>query len=556
MDRLVILDPPDLSIRVESGKKSVGTLQLRNVMHTMPVGVQIDCSASKKYIIRPPHAIIAPLGVVSVNIILNPQFELPDSFDPLCLDKFTVKSVVVPGGYSSRSTVSLDWFTSKKKAVYCDTALKVRLIGGGILRNLVKQGSMDSVRDALERDLTVADCTDEHGQTAMHVAVSIQRPEMVQLLLEFKVNLELRNKAGQTPLQQASSAGEALITELLLANGANTEATNGSRWTSLHHATVKGHYEVMELLVRHGADLDAIILDGRTAMHIAVAEGHKHCLKLLLEKGCNVDAQSNDGGTALHIAAARGHVAFVKLLLDRGANKEVRNCQGRTPYAVAVEAGQKLLFDLLRLGDSIRRSARRGDLRTVKKCARNGAVIDGEDQYGWTALHRAALKGRMNVVKFLVENGADVDHKDEEGYTALHTAVESGQKDVVQFLVDRGANVLEKTNRGQTPLHLATTFSYPGIARILVKAGASSCPLSCAIDTECSEFLSAIIATGRKEAQGMELVILSKQPYNIVKYLEPVSFGSPDRSSDTFAKEVSADFQATHLLVDFAKILN
>lgn len=538
MDRLVILDPPDLTIRFETGKKCVGTLQLRNVMHTMPVGVKIQSSVPKKYVFKPQHAIIGPLGVVSVDIIINPQNELPDSF-PRCLDLFTVESVVAPGGYNSHSTVSPAWFTGKKKAIFCDTGLKVTLVGGGIMRDLVMRGCMHDARDALERDPTVADATDRHGQTAMHMAISMQRPEMVQLLLEFKVNLELRNKARQTPLQQASSAGEALIAELLLANGADTEARNDSGWTSLHHATVKGHDDVMHLLIDHGADVDAVTFDSRTAIHMAVAEGHKHCLKLLLDSGCNVDAQRLDGGTALHTAAARGHFAVVKLLLDRGANKDVTNSQGRTPYDKAAESGHTLLFDLLFLGDCLRESARVGDIRSVRKYIKKGAIIDGEDQYGWTALHRAAFKGRITVVKFLVSKGADMNHKDEEGYTALHTAVDAGQKDIVQFLVEKGANVFARTRGGLTPLHLAVTLRYLGIVRILVEAGASADALS-SLDEESSELLRNIIAKGRY-GNTME-TLLTKQPYNIEKYLQPVSFDYPD-SNDVFTKEISTKIQ-------------
>ncbi|KAG6541623.1 hypothetical protein Mapa_017016 [Marchantia paleacea] len=472
MDRLLILDPQDLTLRFEVGKKAVGMVQLTNVMHTMPVAYKIQTTAPKKYTFKPPHAIIPPLGKVTVEIAMNPQNELPESF-PQSSDKFTVKSVVVPGGYSSEAVVSVDWFTAKRKAVFSDTRLRVFLVGGGILRDLVSRGAIEEIREVLDHEPSVIDATDDSGFTAMHVAVSMKRPELVQVLLEYKANLELHNKAGQTPLQLAAQSGEALITELLLAKGAKTEATNQSGWTALHCATVKGHCEVMKLLIEGQANIDAHIRDGRTAIHMAVAEGHKHCVNLLLEKHCNVDARSADGGTALHMASARGHVALVKLLLERGANKDVRNSRGRTPYDDAADAGQTLLFDLLLLGDNLRHAARRGELKTVKKCVKQGAVVDGDDQYGWTALHRAAFKGRLDVVKFLLEKGADLKHKDEEGYTALHIAVESGHKEVVHLLVKKGAYVNEKTKKGLTALQLATAMNYVGIVRILLEGGAS-----------------------------------------------------------------------------------
>ncbi|CAM6085493.1 unnamed protein product [Calypogeia fissa] len=489
MDRLVIVDPPDVTMRVEVGKRSVGIVKLRNVMHTMPVAFTIQTSAPNDYTIRPPYATIAPLGVLTVEIIRNPESELHESF-PTCRDKFVVKTVVVPGGFKSKDAVNVDWFTAKKKAVFNDTGLKVTFVGGGILRELMRKGRLDQIREVLERDPSVADVADERGKRAMHMAISMNRPELVQILLEYRVNLELQSKAGQTPLQQAAQAGEALITELLLANGAEIGAKNSSGWTSLHFAAVRGHKEVMKLLIEHGADVDAAMNDGRTALHIAVGEGHKHCVQLLLDKGCNVDAQGPDGGTVLHIGAARGHVSLVKTLLRKGANREAKNHEGRTPYQEAGKFGHdKLLMDLLYLGENLREAARKGEMRSVKKFVKQGAVIDGEDQYGWTALQRAAFKGRIDVVKCLVGKGANLHHKDKEGYTALHTAVESCQKDVVRYLLESGANVNAVTKRGHTPLQLAADFNYQGIIRILVKAGALTDVLG-SLDRQFSEFLS------------------------------------------------------------------
>ncbi|OAE29963.1 hypothetical protein AXG93_669s1120 [Marchantia polymorpha subsp. ruderalis] len=432
MDRLLILDPQDLTLRFEVGKKAVGMVKLTNVMHTMPVAYKIQTSAPRKYSFKPPHAIIPPLGQVTVEIAMHAQNELPECF-PQSSDKFTVKSVVVPGGYSSEAVVSVDWFTARRKAVFSDTRLRVVLVGGGILRALVSRAAIEQMREVLDLDPLVVDAADERGCTAMHVAVAMKRPELVQILLEYKANLELRNKAGQSALQLAAQAGEALIAELLLANGAATESANAFGWTALHCATVKGHCAVMRLLL----------------------DGH-----------ANIDAHTHSHGRGRGPQALRPSAA-------REALQYVRNSRDRTPFDDAADAGHTLLFDVLLLGDALRHAARRGELNSVQKCVHEGAVVDGDDQYGWTALHRAAFKGRLDVVKFLIENGADLKLKDEEGFTALHMAVESGHKEVVHLLVSKGAYVNEKTKKGLTALQLATAMKYVGIVRILLEGGAS-----------------------------------------------------------------------------------
>lgn len=196
MDRLLIIDPQELIIKFEVGEKSSATISLKNVMYTMPVAFKVQPNVPKRYTIKPTHGIIPPLGTASVEIILNPQTELPAAV-PRSHDKFTVKSVVVPGG-SVNETVSLDWFTAKKKQVYSDHGMRVVFIGGGILRKLVEEGSMEDVREVLELDEKLVDCRDEEGRTPMHIAVARGRAELVQLLLEFNGDVEAKTKEGKT----------------------------------------------------------------------------------------------------------------------------------------------------------------------------------------------------------------------------------------------------------------------------------------------------------------------------------------------------------------------
>ncbi|XP_038695393.1 protein VAPYRIN-like [Tripterygium wilfordii] len=164
---------------------------------------------------------------------------------------------------------------------------------------------------------------------------------------------------------------------------------------------------------------------------------------------------------------------MVKLLITKCANKDIRNKAGKTAYNLAAENGHSRLFDALKLGDSFCVAARKGEVRTIHKLLESGAVINGRDQHGWTALHRAAFKGRVDAVRALLEKGIDVDAKDEDGYTALHCAVESGHADVIQLLVKKGADVAAGTNKRGTALQIAESLHHVGIARVLIHGGAT-----------------------------------------------------------------------------------
>ncbi|MBA0603842.1 hypothetical protein Gorai_000024 [Gossypium raimondii] len=484
MDRLISLEPSNLVvIRVEPGQICSGQLTLRNVMYTMPVAFRFQPRNKDRYTVKPLTGIVAPLGTVTVEIVyhLPPGSFLPDSF-PCSDDSFLLHSMVVPGAtikgsMSSFDAVPNDWFTTKKKQVFVDSGIKIMFVGSPVLAQLVMDGSMDDEREVLDRSdpaWNPANSVDQHGETLLHIAIAQSRPDIVQLLLEFEPDIELRSRLGSTPLEAAAGCGEELIVELLLAHKASTERSESSSWGPIHRAAVGGHVEVLRLLFLKGANVDALTKDGNTALHLAVEERRKDCIRLLLANGSKPDVRNTkEGDTPLHIAAGLGDEQIVKLLLQKGANKDIRNKTGKTAYDVAAEYGHVRLFDALKLGDSLCFAARKGEVRSIQRLIENGAAINGRDQHGWTTLHRASFKGRIDTVKTLIDKGIDIDLKDEEGYTALHCAVESGHTDVVELLVKKGADVEARTKKGVTALQIADSLQYAGISRTLIHGAAT-----------------------------------------------------------------------------------
>ncbi|CAN6587042.1 unnamed protein product [Malus baccata var. baccata] len=513
MDRLISLEPSNfVAIRIEPGQKCYGQLTLRNVMYTMPVAFRLQPLIKNRYTVKPQSGIISPLEKLTVEIVyhLPPGSSLPDSF-PYCNDSFLLHSVVVPGAAikdssSTFDAVPNDWFTTKKKQVFIDSGVKIMFVGSPILAQLVSDGLMDDIREVLEKSETswrAADSVDSEGQSLLHLAVAQGRPDLVQLLLEFKPDVEAQSRSGSTPLEAAASKGEALIVELLMARRASTERSESSTWGPIHLAAGGGHVEVLRLLIIKGANVDALTKDGSTALHLAVEERRRDCARLLLASGAKAGVRDGrDGDTPLHIAASMGDEYMVKLLLQKGANKDIRNFAGLTAYDVALENGHTRLFDALRLGDSLCIAARKGEVRTIVRLLETGATINGRDQHGWTALHRACFKGNIEVVRTLLEKGVDVDAKDEDGYTALHCAVESGHADVIEMLVKKGADAEARTNKGVTALKIAESLHYAGITRILIHGGATKANSNMArISTQTS------VAFGKK-SKGLEEEII------------------------------------------------
>ncbi|WOG98213.1 hypothetical protein DCAR_0417554 [Daucus carota subsp. sativus] len=484
MDRLISLEPSNLvAIRIRKGQRCYGELTLRNVMHTMPVAFRLQPMDRNHYTVRPQSGIISPLTTVTVQITYESHQHsvLPESF-PYCDDSFLLHSVVVPGATvknpaSTYDTIPNEWFTTRKKQVFIDSGIQVMFVGSPVLTQLVNNGAMGEIRDVLEKSDSAwkaVESVDSDGQTLLHLAISKNRPDLVQLLLEFEPNVEVSSGSGSTPLEAAVALGETLIVELLLAHHANVERSEASSWGPIHYAAGGGYLEILKLLLLKNADVNALTKDGNTALHIAVEERRRDCARQLLTNGARTDiCNSGDGDTPLHIAAALADDHMIKLLLQKGANKDIRNKVGKTAYDVAAEHGHSRLYDALRLGESLSIAARKGEVRTMQRLLENGALINGRDQHGWTVLHRASFKGHLDAVRILIEKGIDINAKDVDGYTALHCAVESGHVEVIELLVKKGAEVESKTNKGVTAIQIAESLNYSGITRILVYGGAT-----------------------------------------------------------------------------------
>ncbi|KAL9675449.1 hypothetical protein QQ045_003651 [Rhodiola kirilowii] len=482
MDRLISFDSSNpVPVSIEPGQRCTGELTLLSVMHTMPVAFRIQPIDRMKYTVRPESGIIFPLAKVKVEIVyqMATNMALPDSPNfPLADDSFLLHSVVVPGAVPKdalASSVPQEWFAARRKQVFIDSGIKVVFVGASVLVKLVMTGDMDKLRDVIERSGTESvNSVDQSGRSLLHLAVMKNRADLVQMLLEYEPDINAHSSSGSSPLESAAASGHALIVELLLAHGANMERSGPSSIGAIHLAARQGHIEVLKLLLLKGADVESTTKDGSTALHIATEERKRDCVRLLLASGSNTDvANFTTGDTPLHIAAAQGDKHLVHLLLHKGANKWVLNKFGKIAYDLAVEHGHSKLYDALKLGDDLCLAATKGEAQKVERMIENGALINGKDQYSWTALHRASFKGKTELVRILIEKGVELDSKDDHGYTALHCATESGFPEVVELLVKRGADVDARTNKGITALQIAENLNFPGIVRVLVQGGAA-----------------------------------------------------------------------------------
>ena len=90
----------------------------------------------------------------------------------------------------------------------------------------------------------------------------------------------------------------------------------------------------------------------------------------------------------------------------------------------------------------------KGITETVEELLEKGVDINGQNEYGNTALHATAFSGQADMAKLLCKYGADVNIKNKYGWTSLHLASRYGFKDVVEILLENKADPDATDNSG------------------------------------------------------------------------------------------------------------
>lgn len=124
--------------------------------------------------------------------------------------------------------------------------------------------------------------------------------------------------------------------------------------------------------------------------------------------------------------------------------------------------------------DRLLRSARKGDIPSLRELIASGVDVNSRGRDGYTAL-MAAVEGRggSEVVAWLLSRGARLDLANDYGSPALHIAASIGDAKSLELLVSAGADV-NQTNAftGETPLLSATALGHAGAIQFLLRNGA------------------------------------------------------------------------------------
>ncbi|XP_048256997.1 serine/threonine-protein phosphatase 6 regulatory ankyrin repeat subunit C-like isoform X2 [Haliotis rufescens] len=316
-----------------------------------------------------------------------------------------------------------------------------------------------------------------HDWTPLMCAVLSGKKDVLDYLIQTKVDLTLRDSKNDTPLHLACRYGNTSIVESLLPiTDVNTRGNNGQ--TPVMCALLSETKETLDLLVSHNADILLTDDDNNSLNHVAchvddvslvvqivpkfdinirgkhgwtpvmtaAVNGKADLFRLFLDT-LNVDLKLTDdtNNNLLHLACHGGNVSIVMILLPK-FDINSRGNNGWTPVMCAAASGVESVFHLLvshgadvALRDDNNNSAFHlaciGGNISIVKYLLSRTDINCQGNHGRTAVMIAALLAKQTLFKLLLSKKADITLTDDYNDTVLHIACQGGNQCIVKYLM-------------------------------------------------------------------------------------------------------------------------
>ncbi|XP_021355949.1 tankyrase-2-like [Mizuhopecten yessoensis] len=255
-----------------------------------------------------------------------------------------------------------------------------------------------------------------HDCCPIHVA-SQGKPTIVQMLLDAKCNVNVKDNRGNLPIHHAAMKGHSDIMKTLIDAGSeiNTQDKNG--WTPLHCAAYWGHLEAVKVLVKHGAEVNTKNKDERTALHETARSQDYHEERLgdiatiLIAAGSDVNAKSSDLGeadfTGLMFAAYHNHPEVALAFTTSGCDINAYGTNGWTALHWAVDRdNEEMVYVLLEEGVDPTKRAVRGELpsdRTSRQDIKD-VLMNAVNMFNELSLLEGSEKPKMTDMMELPTN--------------------------------------------------------------------------------------------------------------------------------------------------------
>ena len=185
----------------------------------------------------------------------------------------------------------------------------------------VRSGDLKQIRFLSNHIEGFTKIRDGEGMPLLHVAVSVDNLNVMDLLVVIGCNLNGLDSRGGTAVLEAASVGSLRGLKWLVKSGITGGAARPDARgdTTMHLASGKGRVHMMDWLLEQGCDLEAKTMDFKARpLQYAICHDREDAVRWLVRKGADLHAMDNAyGWNSLHIAAANGRSNICELLVKR-----------------------------------------------------------------------------------------------------------------------------------------------------------------------------------------------------------------------------------------------
>ena len=183
-----------------------------------------------------------------------------------------------------------------------------------------------------DMDIEIFNRPNKLSVTPLILAISLQRLDCIQTLIDIGVDVNKQDQMENTPLHIACIDGKPKIVKMLLENEKlNINMLNCFHECPIIAACTGNNTECVKLLLEYNSYPHRRDNKGNSAIHIACEYGNIEIIKLLLDRGVSINCQNSHGKTPLYVACMEKHAKCLLFLINAGADVNIPDSDGRTP---------------------------------------------------------------------------------------------------------------------------------------------------------------------------------------------------------------------------------
>lgn len=306
------------------------------------------------------------------------------------------------------------------------------------------ENRLDVVEHLLDLKVEI-DAMDSHRTTALRYSVGLGRMSIIELLIQRGADFKTpASDKLHSPMESAALLGRINVAKYLISKGATLCADDGREFSPLTYAVAMDQLEFLKWGFANSNGYFRTKEDSiRHLLLMATQSNALRCLKWLISEcedvlNWNIDIgtlQLPDGKNLVQQAAESGSLSILQWLISE-------RCF--SPTLVTPQSKNPAIWHAAANGKS-------ECLSYLYSCSHPSTINYSSDE-GDTPLIMAAYHNHAKVVRLLLGWGCDPSAPSKKGLTAIMCAARKGNLEIVQMLLDAGAEISVNPETGISAL--------------------------------------------------------------------------------------------------------